>query len=404
MASNLMALVKDYLSDDVLNKISTHLGERKEGVAMAADSAVPSILAGLMQKTSDPNGAESLMQSIAEGEGRGEILGNLSGRVDNESSVKDLISSGGGILNSTFGSKAQTITDHIASKAGISNRSGWSVTAILAPVVLGVIGKTLRSEGALNAGGIMNLLRGQRGYLKGMLPASLSGILEPGIGEAMPAAGSATPRGMRIWPLAMIGLALIALFVLLRGLDYMRKDSVTPNVRKATNMTGIGVGSARPSGLAVTGEMSARKLPNGKELRFPASGVESRLLGFIEDRNAPVDQSTWFSFDRVTFEPNKAALKPESDEQLQNVAEIMRAYPRVTMRLGGYTDNLGDAGENMALSQKRAEAVKSELSALGVDPSRLQAKGYGEEHPVADNATEEGRAKNRRIDMNVTGK
>jgi outer membrane protein OmpA-like peptidoglycan-associated protein len=72
--------------------------------------------------------------------------------------------------------------------------------------------------------------------------------------------------------------------------------------------------------------------------------------------------------------------------------------------LGGYTDNVGKPEANVALSQSRAESVKGQLVKMGIAATRLAAEGYGEQHPVADNTTAEGRAQNRRIDIRVTKK
>ena len=132
--------------------------------------------------------------------------------------------------------------------------------------------------------------------------------------------------------------------------------------------------------------------------------MESKLLAFIEDPNKAVDQTTWFSFDRLEFETDSATLKPSSREQLENIASILKAYPRVTVKVGGYTDNTGDAAHNLKLSQDRANSTVAELERLGIDKSRLAAEGYGEQFPVADNSTAEGRQRNRRIDIRVTGK
>ena len=121
----------------------------------------------------------------------------------------------------------------------------------------------------------------------------------------------------------------------------------------------------------------------------------------IEDTQRPVDEKTWFTCDRLTFETGKATLKPESQEQLKNLAEILKAYPKVAIKIGGYTDNTGDPQGNLKLSQQRADAVMADLVKLGVDRSRLTADGYGQEHPIADNSTEEGRARNRRIDIRI---
>jgi len=152
------------------------------------------------------------------------------------------------------------------------------------------------------------------------------------------------------------------------------------------------------------GKFLAVKLPSGVELNVPELGVERKLIAFIEDKSKPVDRETWFSFDRLDFETGSATLKPTSAEQLKNIAEIMKAYPKAALKIGGYTDNVGNADANLKLSQKRAENTMQELVKLGVDAKRLEAQGYGEKHPVADNATEEGRQKNRRIDLRVTRK
>jgi outer membrane protein OmpA-like peptidoglycan-associated protein len=145
-------------------------------------------------------------------------------------------------------------------------------------------------------------------------------------------------------------------------------------------------------------------LPDGVELKVPEFGIESKLTAFIEDPGKPADKTTWFDFDRLLFDTGKATLQPASQEQLQNVAAILKAFPKVHARIGGYTDTTGDAAANLALSQDRATNVMNELVKLGVPAGSLDAKGYGPEHSVADNATEEGRAKNRRISIRVTEK
>lgn len=152
------------------------------------------------------------------------------------------------------------------------------------------------------------------------------------------------------------------------------------------------------------GKFMPVKLPNGVELNVPEFGIERKLIAFIGDKSKPVDTTTWFSFDRLDFETGSANLKPTSAEQLKNIAEIMKAFPNVKLKVGGYTDNVGSADANLKLSQARAENTMKEIVKLGVDAKRLEAEGYGEKFPVADNATEEGRAKNRRIDIRVTAK
>jgi K(+)-stimulated pyrophosphate-energized sodium pump len=148
------------------------------------------------------------------------------------------------------------------------------------------------------------------------------------------------------------------------------------------------------------GALRRRALPNGVQITIPETGFESRLVAFLGDSGQPLGD-TWFDFDRLLFETDSATLEPESREQLANAAEILKAYPSVRVKIGGYTDNTGDAAHNLELSRLRAATVRGELVALGVAPDRLEVEGYGQEHPVASNATEAGRAQNRRIAMRV---
>jgi K(+)-stimulated pyrophosphate-energized sodium pump len=147
-----------------------------------------------------------------------------------------------------------------------------------------------------------------------------------------------------------------------------------------------------------------KSLATGFELKGNANGIENRVVGFIESA-APVDKETWFDFDRLTFNTNSAELDMDkSKDQLTNIKEILTAYPLVKLKVGGYTDNTGNEQANMALSQKRAEAVKTALVNMGVKADRLDAEGYGPQYPVATNDTEEGRAQNRRISVRVMAK
>ena len=74
------------------------------------------------------------------------------------------------------------------------------------------------------------------------------------------------------------------------------------------------------------------------------------------------------------------------------------------IKVGGYTDNIGDPQSNLKLSHDRADGVVAKLIRLGIEPDRLESQGYGDEHPVADNSTEEGRAGNWRISKHVAQK
>jgi OOP family OmpA-OmpF porin len=100
----------------------------------------------------------------------------------------------------------------------------------------------------------------------------------------------------------------------------------------------------------------------------------------------------------IKFDTGKAEVKPEYDDQLKKVADFLKTYPDASAEIEGHTDNRGTAVSNRALSQRRAESVRQALiDRFGADASRLTAKGYGPDKPIADNSTPEGRAQNRRV-------
>ena len=106
-----------------------------------------------------------------------------------------------------------------------------------------------------------------------------------------------------------------------------------------------------------------------------------------------------FVTNNILFETGKATLKPESMEEIQKVADYMKKNPTARFEVQGHTDNQGSDKINDPLSQQRAEAVVKALEGLGCDPFNMRAVGKGSHEPVADNATEDGRAKNRRVEF-----
>ena len=112
-----------------------------------------------------------------------------------------------------------------------------------------------------------------------------------------------------------------------------------------------------------------------------------------------IEETGKFVTNNILFETGKATLKPESIEEIQKVAEYMKKNPSARFEVQGHTDNQGSDKINDPLSQQRAEAVVKALEEQGVDPFNLRPVGKGSHEPVADNKTDEGRAKNRRVEF-----
>jgi outer membrane protein OmpA-like peptidoglycan-associated protein len=101
----------------------------------------------------------------------------------------------------------------------------------------------------------------------------------------------------------------------------------------------------------------------------------------------------------VLFDFNKSTLKPESDPILQQVSAMLTQDTALKLEVQGHTDAIGSDAYNQPLSEARARSVVAWLSQHGVSASRLWARGYGKTRPVASNATDEGRAQNRRVEI-----
>ena len=109
--------------------------------------------------------------------------------------------------------------------------------------------------------------------------------------------------------------------------------------------------------------------------------------------------------ERVLFDFDKSTLKQSGKEALKGYLKEARAHLKSarTVKITGYTDNVGSKKYNLKLSQQRAKAVRDYLVKLGADPKKMKVSGVGEAKPIASNKTKEGRAKNRRVEIEVTG-
>ncbi|MFK8265872.1 sodium-translocating pyrophosphatase [Capnocytophaga cynodegmi] len=156
------------------------------------------------------------------------------------------------------------------------------------------------------------------------------------------------------------------------------------------------------------GEVSMLNLPDNNGLQVGLNSSERKIVNLLLDENFDIERDAkqnWITLDRTYFKSGSDELTSDSDAQLMNIVTILKAFPKAGLRVGGYTDNSGDAQKNIELSKRRAESVKMKLVALGASESQLSAEGYGDRHPVCpENDTPECRAKNRRVDVRLFAK
>lgn len=156
------------------------------------------------------------------------------------------------------------------------------------------------------------------------------------------------------------------------------------------------------------GEMLEIELPNGEKLNIGTNSTENQLFSMLNDSDYVVSADKtqgWITLDRVYFSTGSDQLTATSQNQLDNIVAILKAFPNTEVKLGGYTDNTGSQQINQPLSEGRAKSVMNEIGKAGIDVARLAAEGYGSEHPLCPaNDTDVCKAKNRRVDIRITKK
>ncbi|OCA72405.1 sodium-translocating pyrophosphatase [Chryseobacterium artocarpi] len=152
-----------------------------------------------------------------------------------------------------------------------------------------------------------------------------------------------------------------------------------------------------------TGNLRKVKLKGGKTIELGETSQLYQLYNAVDKKDKSIlDTNKWYTIENLYFETGSSDLKAGYEVQLNNLAEILNAYPDLKVKLGGYTDNSGNEEGNQQLSNLRAQTAKLKLLELGIVADRVEAEGYGSQHPVCEaNDTEECKAKNRRIDVRV---
>lgn len=178
----------------------------------------------------------------------------------------------------------------------------------------------------------------------------------------------------------------------------------------------IGAGLQIPLGAKVVEREVVREKPVTRTVEVPAEIVDSdgdgvpdqndecpdTLEGLATDsRGCASSKPQVVRLEGVNFELDSARLKPGAREILEETARSLRGQPNLRVEIAGHTDSQGSASYNLNLSKRRASAVKTFLIKEGIDPARMEIKGYGESQPVASNDTAAGRQENRRVEFRV---
>lgn len=179
---------------------------------------------------------------------------------------------------------------------------------------------------------------------------------------------------------ALIGAGIGAVAGLLSGSDATE--------RRQRALTGAGVGGLAGGAIGVYQDRQEAELRR----QTAGTGINVSRSGDVIVLNLP---------DGVTFDFNSSALKPQFHPALNNVGSTLSQYNQTIIEVTGHTDSVGSDAVNQRLSEQRARSVATYLMGRGLMRERFEVVGMGEAHPIADNATEFGRAQNRRVEIRV---
>jgi len=419
MSESIFQVLKNAFTDKAVDMISRNLGEDASKTKSGLTAMIPTVLGGLLGKTSGATTAPTWWNTVADlfdGDDDDDLKLGLLG----DTKLDD---AGKGLLGSLFGGNLDSILGSLAGASGLARDKSSKLLSTVAPMVIGFLSRWAKKKGLSFTGLIGNLMN-EKSAILGALPSGIGGGLLGFADKARDAVDDTARKVAEVktskpkfnWTWLLLLLAALILLWLLFGRGCNRtkekvEDAATEMVndidQAAADIKESIKGALNDAGDWVydLGATIKKKLADGTEFEVGVNSVEYKLLEFIEDVNLPIDKTTWFTLDRIYFETGSSNLKAESKDQLDRLAAIMKAYPSVKLKIGGYTDNTGSDVVNMALSSERAEAAKAELINRGVAEERLEAEGYGPQHPVCPaNDTPECRAKNRRVDVRVTAK
>jgi OmpA-OmpF porin, OOP family len=388
MADDLVSMAQGYLTNDVIQQAASFVGETPGNVGKAVGGIVPTILTALQRVAGGTDGPTRLAR-LVDGSGRdGNVLGRVPELFRGGAATQETLGSGQEVLGTLLGDKAGPVANEIASTSGIRPSSATSLLALITPLILAMLGQQRMARG-LNPTGLASLVTGQTGWGR-LVPAGVGTLLGlgglAGVGSGIvsmvkPSAVTVIPDPRRRlgWLIPLVVLAALGL-----GLWAYTQNHTTARIPSVAAMATVA-------------------LPGGNSLSVAPNSFNYNLAQYLASTTDTTVPKT-FIFDNLNFETGTTTLTPESQPTVTNLIAILKAYPATQVRLDGYTDNTGSPEANQKLSLDRAEAVKAMLVNGGIDADRLTTAGHGQDNPVASNDTEEGKAKNRRLELVVVKK
>ena len=356
MALNILEMLTDALGDEIVNQASAYLGESKAGTQAGLSMILPALLGGLANKGSTVDGAGSLLDVLRGPDVDSGLLGNLAGLFSGGMRTESLVSLGSSLVKGLLGEKAAALAGTVASLTGLKSSSSSNLLYMAAPLIFGFL-KKLVGEQNLDASGLMRLLAGQLGFLKGAVDERVAGVL--GLGSlletkmprpaetprtagrtALQAVDEEAPSSLRkVLPFLLAIAAALTAFMAIRS---CKPDGQPVAVAPAPVVAPV----PTPTPAPVRAAPAPAPAPAPVVAALPA---------------------------KVYFAVGSAVLDDAAKKTIAQVAATAKAQGQA-VDLTGYTDQTGSVAGNKALAKRRAQAIKGALTAAGVPAAKINMK------------------------------
>jgi len=400
---NIMDLTSVAFRGDTLDRLSAQLHESRAATKRGVENAMPVALAGLAEHARSEENAADLLQTIRSGDYPHLDSTDVARAATDTTETNQIARAGTGFLNRVFGDKLAWLVDAVSGPSGLSRSSATTVLGLALPVVLNEVGKEATTRD-LDAPGLSRFLAREEQRVSGLLPASFTAAFggTPGVGrQRVTSAVPARKHGAGwLWLLLGVLGAIVLLFMALRGvksplsasnLDVRKPEVAAPQIE----MPKIDLPKVALPKVEVTPPKVHVTEP-GHELTV-LSGSAEPFAAYLASKDPTPHR---FALEGTHYGIGESST--EGKKMLDGVAKALKEHPSAKVRVEGHTDFQGNAADNQALSEKRASSVKRYLVSKGVAADRIKAVGRSENEPLAPNATAEGRAENRRVEIIVT--
>lgn len=410
---NILSALRDKIGPEQIKLLSGFLGENEESLAKSTDLSITSMLQGLLRHIEQGPGITDIMNVIRDGGHSGDILDDLKGLFTNQDKTQLLVTIGNNINNHFFGSTSSAVSDKVAEFGGIKKTSAASLFSLCSPLVLGLIGKQVKS-GNMNQTDLSNLLQDQKEIVQSQLPPAINTVYDQKYSSSQSKVvveketvevvekeevvskkvkSNSNTFGIFAW-LLLAGLVLAAAYYSLRNRVATDRTSINSN----TEMESIATDSSMVSQDESDAFDNIQTTPSSSE-NIDESSVDSKPIEATQSqkpsepafvakpnpevvRNEPakatepakssksygnvLDQlgssNSWASFSASNFKGRTAELK--SSNELNSLAEFLKINTNKSLQISG-------VGKSRS-QEDRAYAVRGKLYELGVPLSQLQ--------------------------------